>query len=705
MQVVIAEKPSVAKEYAKVLGANKKEKGYFSGNGFIVSWCVGHLISTAEPHMYDEKYKMWSLNDLPILPEKWKYVVKKDTAAQFKVLRELLNRDDVDTVICGTDAGREGELIFRHVYKLSGCNKSIKRLWVSSMEETSLVKGFNELKDGHGYDDLYQAALLREKIDWLAGYNFSRLMTLLYGNGYMTWTIGRVQTATLNKICQRDAEIDAFVKQKYYVIHFENENIEAASVHFESEAEAKAVLGKCSNKEITVERINKTIKKVGRPKLYNLTTLQREASRLFGFTSDKTLDIAQALYEKGLTTYPRTDSAYLNENMVHTAEGVFTKQCEMFGIKTEMYENKALFDNSKVSDHHAIIPTNKDCNPDELTLDEQKIYGIVSMKLICAFNKSYVYESQKVVLSCEGTEFTAQGNKVVDLGFKDIEKHFLEEYKVDKEKNSERKVLPTDLTEGMKLAGKFTLKEEYTKPAARYDESSLLLAMEQAGAKELEEGVERVGLGTSATRAEIIKTLVARGYVQRDKKKLVSTEKGKFLISVAPEKIKSVDFTVEMENNLLEVSKGEKPASKILEEFVTYMAEIIESESSKNPDERSFFEGEVLCQCPKCKSNIVENKATYYCSNENCKVVLFKENKFFASMQKQFTKKMVIDMFTQGYTDVKGLTSKAGKNFDARIMCNFEDDGRVSYELKFKKGKKKGKGGYKDGVQGNMQTT
>lgn len=680
--------------YAKVLGANTKKDGYAEGNGYIVTWCVGHLIELAMPEAYDEKYKKWDMANLPFIPDKWRYAIKKKTANQYKTVKQLLVDDRVDEVICGTDAGREGELIFRHVYKMSGSKKPIKRLWVSSQEDSALKEGFNNLKNGADYEKLYNAALARERIDYLAGMNFSPLVSLLYGGEGTRFSVGRVQTPTLNLVYKREKDIAEFVKEKYYIVHIKKEGLDAVSEHIKEQEIAEKMQKACNGSSATITKVEKKDNKVNAPLLYDLTTLQRDANRLYGLTSDMTLQITQKLYENKMVTYPRTDSSYLTEDMRSVADEVSKKMLHLFDLNVEFVENKKVFNNAKVSDHHAIIPTMTDVDLDSLTADEQKIYSLIAMRLICAFCKPYTYESTSIELNCNEYKFKANSNVVKDKGFKAIEEHFKQKYKADTEKKDKggSEDINFNVAEGMVLDNMVSEnKEAYTKPQPHYTEDTLLLAMENAGVKDMSAEVERKGIGTSATRAEIIKKLVGRGYVIRDKKNILITEKGKYLVEVAPERIKSVDFTVDMENKLVDLSNGKVTYQAFMQEFNDYISDVVDEYSKLEiTDKKTFANGPIsdIGNCPLCKSPIREGKTNYYCSNKECKVCLWKEDNYLKSMKKSMTKKIASDFFNKGYSNIKGLVSPSkGTEFDAKVICTFDEEGRCKYNLEFPKKK------------------
>lgn len=693
MKLVIAEKPSVAMSYANILGAKTKCDGYMQGNNYIVTWCVGHLIELAMPEVYDEKYKKWDMNNLPFIPDAWKYSVKKETSKQYKVVKSLLCSDDVDEVICGTDAGREGELIFRHVYNMSGSKKPIKRLWESSMEDTALRHGFNNLKDGMDYKNLYYAALARERIDYLAGMNFSPLISLLYGGEGTYFSIGRVQTPTLNIVNMRENEISNFVKEKYYVVHIKKEGLDAVSEHIKDKSVAEKMQKDCENNNAIVKSVEKKLNKVAMPKMYDLTTLQRDANRLYGFTADKTLKITQKLYETKYVTYPRTDSAYLTEDMKNAAVDVSEKMLQLFSIDTVVQINDKVFNDKKVSDHHAIIPTKTVPDIGSLSNDEQKVYSLIAMRLLCSMNKPYIYESTSIMLECSGYEFKSNANVVKDKGFKGIEEYFKKKYKADTKENEENSCIEVSIEEGSSIdCVSSELIEAYTKPPAHYTEDTLLSAMEKAGAKDMSDEVERKGIGTPATRAEIIEKLVKRGYVVREKKNILVTDKGKYLIKVAPERIKSVDFTVDMENKLVDLSKGIINYTAFMQEFNNYINDVVDEYSKlENIEKKVFANGPAsdIGSCPLCKSPIRESQTNYYCSNKECKVCLFKNDRYLASMKKSLTKKIASDFFNKGFSNIKDLESSKGTKFPAKVICTFDGTGRPQYKMEFTKNSQK----------------
>ncbi len=627
MKLVISEKPSVAASIAKVIGADTKENGYYEGSGYIVSWCVGHLIELAQPQEYNAIYEKWSYDTLPIIPEEWKYSVKADTKAQYKVLRELMHRDDIESVVCATDAGREGELIFRLVYNQAGCTKPMERLWISSMEDSAIREGMNNLKPGREYDRLYKAALARQEADWLVGINGTRLFTVLYGGRVLK--VGRVQTPTLAMIVDREAEIGGFKKKQYFMTHILVNGIDAVSDRIDVRAYADALLGRCKDSSAIVTSIVKEDKKSAMPKLYDLTSLQRDANKMFGFTAKKTLDHTQALYERKLVTYPRTDSRFLTDDMESTANDVIeaVKKTITFvpGVTYEP-DIKPVMNSKKVSDHHAIIPTVEIAKSDlnALSEDEKKVLYLIATRLLEATSAPYLYTTQKVVFDCGGTEFTANGKLVRDSGWKVYEEALRNYYKISSKNDSntddntsEEQKLP-DIKDGEifdKVDGKVT--EHFTKPPSRYTEATLLSAMEKAGSEDMENDVERKGLGTPATRADIIEKLVKDGFVKREKKNLIPTDNGIKLITILPDKVKSAKLTAEWENNLSLIAKGESEYDDFISGIVSMVEELVGTYSEVSVEDKKLFSNtEILGRCPNCGADVIKGKYGAYCKDK-----------------------------------------------------------------------------------------
>ena len=560
MELVIAEKPSVAQSIAAVLGATQRKDGYLEGNDYLVSWCVGHLVELAQPESYEEAWKKWSYESLPIIPQEWQHEVKSDTKAQYQILKKLMHDDRVDAVVCATDAGREGELIFRLTYNMAGCRKPMKRLWISSMEESAIRDGFHNLRPGSDYDNLYHSALCRQEADWLVGINGTRLFTVLYGGKALK--VGRVQTPTLAMLVDRESKIMNFKKEAYYMAHIMGNGLDAVSEHISDKTEAERIAGACENGQALVTSVVKEEKWVAPPKLYDLTTLQRDANRLFGFTAKQTLEYTQSLYEKKLVTYPRTDSQYLSDDMEGTAKNVIEAIFNSLLFEQNIMFNpdiKRILNSKKVTDHHAIIPTMEIIKQDLKAIpeSEMKILSLCANRLLCATGEKHIYNSTKAVITCNNTVFKVSGKEVWKNGWKEFEDFFKNSYKTaeDKSDAEEEKKLP-ELREGMMIAVEQTkVSEHFTQPPKHYTEDSLLSAMERAGAEDMGDEVERKGLGTPATRADIIEKLVKDGFVKRERKQMIPTEDGMKLITILPDVVKSPKLTADWENELTLVSK------------------------------------------------------------------------------------------------------------------------------------------------------
>ena len=511
MYLVISEKPSVAQSIAKVIGAYKKEDGYLAGRDCLVSWCLGHLAEYAMPESYDEKYKKWSFDDLPIIPDRWKLEVAKDKKSQFSILKKLLTRNDLEYVVNACDAGREGELIFKRVYDLSGSHIPVKRLWISSMEDTAILNGFDHLKDGEEYKNLADASVCRAQADWLIGMNATRAYSKTYNQRL---NVGRVQTPTLAMLVERSEEIQKFQKQQYFIAHIQTDDLDAISAHLDDRQEAERIADLCGGKTATVQTVKKEAKAVNPPKLYDLTTLQREANRLFAFTAKQTLDVAQSLYEKKLITYPRTDSQYLTEDMEESASSIIQM---LKATLPFIYDNGFQFDlkrvlnSKKVSDHHAIIPTAEigKIKEADLSHEEWRILMMVATRLICATAEKYQYIAVKAEIACCGQRFTVTGKTVTSPGWRVCEEAMKRYFQTEEEKDEEDSASIPKLTEGQALPDvKGRVTEHWTKPPKAFTEDSLLAAMERAGNADMDDDVERKGLGTPATRASIIEKLI-----------------------------------------------------------------------------------------------------------------------------------------------------------------------------------------------------
>ena len=625
MQLVIAEKPSVAQQIASVIGAEERKDGYMEGSGSIVSWCVGHLVELAQPDAYSDAWKKWTYESLPMIPENWQHEVKRDTAAQYKVLRELMHDTRVDSVVCATDAGREGELIFRLVYEMAGCNKPMKRLWISSMEESAIRDGFANLKPGSDYDCLYQSALCRQRADWLVGLNGTRLFTVLYGGKVLK--VGRVQTPTLGMLVERETQIMNFRKEQYFMAHILCGGVDAATGRINSRAEAETVAGACKNGQAVVTSAAKEQKSIAPPKLYDLTTLQRDANRLFGFTAKQTLEYTQSLYEKKLVTYPRTDSQYLSDDMEGTARNVIEAIFNSLLSEQNILFNpdvKKILNSKKVTDHHAIIPTMEIVKQDLKAIpeSERKILSLCANRLLCATAEKHIYNSTKAELTSNGMVFKVSGKEIWKNGWKDFEELFKKAYKTteDKDDSDDTKKLP-ELTEGMTVTVEDTrVSEHFTQPPKHYTEDSLLSAMERAGAEDMGDEVERKGLGTPATRADIIEKLVKDGFVKREKKQMIPTEDGIKLITVLPDVVKSPKLTADWENELTQVSQGKVSADQFMEGIESMVRELVKTYHSVSDEQKNMFgirnTQEVFGMCPKCGGDVVKGKFGAYCKNK-----------------------------------------------------------------------------------------
>ena len=626
MELVIAEKPSVAQSIAAVLGATQRKDGYLEGNDYLVSWCVGHLVELAQPESYEEAWKKWSYESLPIIPQEWQHEVKSDTKAQYQILKKLMHDDRVDAVVCATDAGREGELIFRLTYNMAGCRKPMKRLWISSMEESAIRDGFHNLRPGSDYDNLYHSALCRQEADWLVGINGTRLFTVLYGGKALK--VGRVQTPTLAMLVDRESKIMNFKKEAYYMAHIMGNGLDAVSEHISDKTEADRIAETCENGQALVTSVVKEEKWVAPPKLYDLTTLQRDANRLFGFTAKQTLEYTQSLYEKKLVTYPRTDSQYLSDDMEGTAKNVIEAIFNSLLFEQNIMFNpdiKRILNSKKVTDHHAIIPTMEIIKQDLKAIpeSEMKILSLCANRLLCATGEKHIYNSTKAVITCNNTVFKVSGKEVWENGWKEFEDFFKNSYKTaeDKSDAEEEKKLP-ELREGMMIAVEQTkVSEHFTQPLKHYTEDSLLSAMERAGVEDMGDEVERKGLGTPATRADIIEKLVKDGFVKREKKQMIPTEDGMKLITILPDVVKSPKLTADWENELTLVSKGEVAAEQFMSGIEAMVTDLVKTYHSVSDEQKAMFgtgkgEQEVLGKCPKCGADVVKGKFGAYCTGK-----------------------------------------------------------------------------------------
>ena len=694
--LVIAEKPSVAQSYAKNLSAYKKQDGYMEGENCLVSWCLGHLAEYARPEEYDERYAKWQFDDLPIIPEKWKLQVSADKKKQFSVLKDLMNREDIEYLVNGCDAGREGELIFQRVYDLSGCRKPVRRLWISSMEDEAIRNGFHEMKDAGFYSNLCMAAVCRAQADWLIGMNATRAYTTKY---YKKLVVGRVQTPTLAMLTERQDRIEHFQKETFYRVELTDGKLVAVSENITNKADAELLAALCDGSEAIITELKRERKKVSPPKLYDLTSLQREANRYFGFTAKKTLDLLQELYEEKLVTYPRTDSRFVTEDMIGTVEELAGKMPLMlpFVEYGQLGHNiKRVVNNAKVSDHHAILPTKVAVEKGivDLPVDKKNLMILIGQQVLQAVGEDYLYEQTDVTVNCQKNEFTARGKTAVQMGFKDVEKAFRSHcVKTEKEDSDRQLEIPYGYQKGMQL---FNVKAEtsihYTSPPKSFNEDTLLAAMETAGNKEFDEKTEKKGLGTPATRASTIEKLVTSGYAQRKGKQIIPTAEGRELIRVMPENLKSAGLTAEWENRLLLMERGELNGEQFMDDIVAMLEEILNGCRKIPEEERNRFQTakELIGKCPVCGSDIFEGKRNFYCSNRQCDFALWKDNRFLEGMEKKLDKKMAKELLDKACTHVKGLYSKKkDSKFDADLLMTLEN-GKPKFHLEFPKRKHKG---------------
>ncbi len=677
-RLVIAEKPSVGMSIAAVLGAKDRKDGYIEGSEYIVSWGFGHLAELASADSYDEKYAKWRYDDLPVIPADWKYKIPRDKYSQFETLKKLMYRSDVSNVINACDAGREGELIFRNIYKMTGCKKPIYRLWISSMEDDAIRQGFRELKDGKEYDNLFAAARCREWADWLVGINATRLFSVLY---HRTLNVGRVVSPTLALLVQREAEIEAFKPDPFYTAELDFGTFTAASEKFKEKSEAEAVIPKASE-PIIVKSVTSEEKSEKAPALYDLTTLQRDANRQLGYTALQTLDYVQSLYEKKLCTYPRTDSRYLADDMADGINAVVSCSAGVCGVSAPaVILPRQICNSKKVSDHHAIIPTAVASKSDIGTLPagEREIITLIAKQVLRAVSEPYRFRETVAVLSCGDSTFTAKGKIVESIG-----------WRAYSEKEQTDKVLP-ELADGDELTvSSSEIKEGTTKPPSRFTEDSLLSAMETAGAKEMPDDAERKGLGTPATRAGIIEKLISTGFVERKKVKkttnLIPASTGVSLITVLPEQLQSPLLTAEWEHKLKMVEHGEMDANEFMAEISLMVNGLVKTYSVIKGAEVLFPSGrDVVGKCPRCGGNVTESKKGFFCETNDCRFGLWRDNKFLTAKKITLSKKMAATLLKDGKIFVKGMFSeKTGKSYDATLVLS--DDGtKTVYGLDFGK--------------------
>lgn len=672
--LVIAEKPSVSKSIAKVIGAYRQEDGYLEGGDCVVSWCLGHLAEYAAPEHYDERYENWRFEDLPILPVEWKLLVHNTKKPQFNVLRKLLRSKKFDYVVNACDAGREGEAIFRRVYALAGSKLPIRRLWISSMEDAAIQQGFENLRDGAAYDNLFAASECRAKADWLIGMNGTRAFTKKYGRKQ---TIGRVQTPTLAMLAERQAKIQNFVKEPYYKVELSGAGVVAVSEQMAQEQDADTMRAACDGQCAVVGSIERKRVEKKPPKLYDLTTLQREANRYYGMTASQTLQALQELYEEKLVTYPRTDSQFVTEDMRKTVESL------VLALDGQTVDMSCVINNSKVTDHHAILPTMQGakCNKEKLSETKQKILSLIIWKLVQAVQPSFIYEDVLVTVCCQGRNFTAKYKDVLQPGYTAKPVPL-----VEPEKNKDAS-LPNDLEQGMVIpVVRAEKKQGFTSPPKVYTEDTLLSAMETAGNKVFEKDTEKKGLGTPATRAAILEKLVSSGYVQRKGKQMIPTEDGVAAIRNIPDYLKSASMTAEWENDLLRMERGEiKPHDfmqgihGLLDKMLADLRQIPTVAAAPHHNKVS------VGSCPVCGNPVHENKLSFCCADRSCKFALWKESRYLANMRKTLDKKMAVDLLKKGRTHVKDFYSvKKDKMFAADLVMRVED-GRAQYSLEFPK--------------------
>lgn len=694
--LVIAEKPSVAQSYAKNLSAYKREDGYLEGESCIVSWCLGHLAEYAQPEEYDPKYEKWQFDDLPILPEVWKLKVSKDKKKQFEVIKTLMSRSDVEYLVNGCDAGREGELIFQRVYDLAGCRKPVKRLWISSMEDAAIQKGFQIMKSEEEYKNLCMAAVCRAQADWLIGMNGTRAYTTRY---FKRLVVGRVQTPTLAMLAERQERIEHFQKEAFYKVALTDGKLTVVSENIANEEAADLLAALCNGSTAVVTQMKKERKKSFPPKLYDLTSLQREANRYFGYTAKRTLDMLQELYEEKLVTYPRTDSQFVTEDMKDSVEELVGKMPVLLPFVDYGqlgHGVKRVINNAKVSDHHAILPTKEAVEKgiSDLPSDKKNLMMLICQQLVQATGEEYLYEQTDITVKCQEQDFKARGKIPVQMGFKEVEKAFKQLcVKAEPVEGKEKETsIPAGYEEGMRL---FPVKAEktthYTSPPKPFNEDTLLAAMETAGNKEFDSETEKKGLGTPATRASIIEKLVSSGYAQRKGKQILPSTEGKELVKVMPEYLKSAVMTAEWENQLLMMEKGQITDTQFMGEITSLVRKILEVCREIPEEERRRFQTarEVIGKCPVCGCDIFEGKQNFYCSNRQCDFALWKENRFLGSMEKNLDKKMARELLDKACTHVKGLYSKKkDMKFDADLLLTLEN-GKPRFHLEFPKKKKK----------------
>ena len=691
-KLIVTEKPSVAISYAKILGVHGRQDGYLEGNGYLVSWCVGHLVELAPPSAYGEQYVKWNIADLPILPEKWQYLVSASTKKQFGILKKLMHRADVNTVVNSCDAGREGELIFRLVYEQAGCKKPVSRLWLSSMEDSAVRAGFANLKPSTEYDALYQAALCRERADWMVGINCSRLFSCLYGRPL---AVGRVMTPTLAMTVEREAAIAAFVPKKFYTVALElTSGFVASSRRISEKAAAEKLLAGCREEMVsTIQKITRKEKAENPPPLYDLTTLQRDANRLLGYSAQQTLDYVQSLYEKQLTTYPRTDSCYIADEDEEMLEELAEELEDFLGFVSEDADDdvprtRRTVNRQKVTDHHAILPTRSmlQADLDALPKGERNILKLIIARTLMAVSKPFRYLETLLTTECAGEEFTAKGKEILEEGWKAVERKVLADIL---NRKREFTALP-QVEESECGILNAELKEGQTSPPKHFTEDTLLHSMETASADSMPEDAERQGIGTPATRAATIEKLVQKGFLERkgDKKTkvLLPTDKGKALITVMPEQIQSADMTADWEAKLLRIERGEMEPEIFMMEINTMITALVENtEAAKGAD--VLMKNKMIGVCPNCGANVVEREKGWFCESNPCRFVLWKDNAFFKRLGKRMDAHVADKLLRDGRIRLKDCKSTKGKVYNATVLLSTEADGRSKFSLEFEDGR------------------
>ncbi|MBT9706944.1 DNA topoisomerase III [Faecalibacterium prausnitzii] len=691
-KLIVTEKPSVAMSYAKILGVHGRQDGYLEGNGYLVSWCVGHLVELAPPSAYGEQYVKWNIADLPILPEKWQYLVSASTKKQFGILKKLMHRSDVESIVCATDAGREGELIFRLVYEQAGCKKPFSRLWLSSMEDSAVREGFANLKSSTEYDALYQAALCRERADWMVGINCSRLFSCLYGRPL---AVGRVMTPTLAMTVEREAAIAAFMPEKFYTVALElTSGFVASSRRISEKTAAENLLAECRKEMVsTIQKITRKEKAENPPLLYDLTTLQRDANRLLGYSAQQTLNYLQSLYEKKLTTYPRTDSCYITDDDEDMLEELAEELEDFLGFVSEDADDdvprtRRTVNRQKVTDHHAILPTRSmlQADLDALPKGERNILKLIIARTLMAVSKPFRYLETLLTTECAGEEFTANGKEILDEGWKAVERKVLAD--ILSRKKEFTALPPVEESECGILNAE--LKEGQTSPPKHFTEDTLLHSMETASAESMPEDAERQGIGTPATRAATIEKLVQKGFLERkgDKKTkvLLPTDKGKALITVMPEEIQSADMTADWETKLLRVERGEMEPETFMTEINDMISSLVNTtEAVKGAS--ALMKNKVIGVCPNCGKSVVEREKGWFCENRECRFVLWKDNAFFKRLGKRMDAHVADKLLRDGRVRLKDCKSSKGKTYNATVLLSTEADGRSKFSLEFEGGR------------------